>query len=379
MDPLSLEGDRPSVQDFRDEIIPLLYDKDRKWLLNNLQHKATKNCIILNRVVDSDVKFHCNCKQRTLLLVGDSPISGTLEESFKEKSGNHCIGCNGMYNEHSQFTPVGGLIHCVSSCSAFYEIRNQLLKEVPSVAPLFDEMSLTDLEVLLLPHSWSKQENFAIDHFCKRFHKISEIQAVCCDQPSLIPFLELEDEYLLNENVEGEVFDIDKRPENLIRARITKYDICNDSFEIDTDRLDVWDFNGVIKYWSQPNVLLNKHIQAGRATHVENPLELPRMSEIAKGTVFGTGIHGHTVEIKRGVQWLTCKIITHNADSAPTMSPNFHLAKFEHTDCWLDLRNLLQEDALRVTGASHVLGRLKECLGAFHSPSVSCEADARPG
>ena len=122
-----------------------------------------------------------------------------------------------------------------------------------------------------------------------------------------------------------------------------------------------------------------KHIQAGRATHVENPLELPRMSEIAKGTVFGTGIHGHTVEIKRGVQWLTCKIITHNADSAPTMSPNFHLAKFEHTDCWLDLRNLLQEDALRVTGASHVLGRLKECLGAFHSPSVSCEADARPG
>ena len=46
---------------------------------------------------------------------------------------------------------------------------------------------------------------------------------------------------------------------------------------------------------------------------------------------------------------------------------------------WLDLRILLQEDALRVTGASHVLGRLKECLGASYSPSASCEADARPG
>ena len=46
---------------------------------------------------------------------------------------------------------------------------------------------------------------------------------------------------------------------------------------------------------------------------------------------------------------------------------------------WLDLRNLLQEDALRVKGSSHVLGRLKECLGATFSPSASCEADARPG
>ena len=93
----------------------------------------------------------------------------------------------------------------------------------------------------------------------------------------------------------------------------------------------MWDFDGVIKYWSQSNVLLNQHIQAGRARHIENPIELPRMSEIAKGTVFGAGIHGHTVEIKRGTQWLTCKIITHKADSAPTNLPNLHLVEFDHT------------------------------------------------
>ena len=85
----------------------------------------------------------------------------------------------------------------------------------------------------------SKKTNLLI-FFCKDFCKIATILSTCHSQPSLIPFLDPEDEGLLNENVENEVFDIDF-PEGLFRVRITKYDICENLFEIDSNNLDIWE------------------------------------------------------------------------------------------------------------------------------------------
>ena len=113
---------------------------------------------------------------------------------------------------------------------------------------------------LVNPQNWSLQENNEIDLFCKNFHNRSEVLAIIRDQPSLVPFLDLDDFFLLNENIEGEVFDIDKKPENLIRARIVHYNAGNNTFEIDTEQLDVWDDGTGVRFWTQTDIPLNLHL-----------------------------------------------------------------------------------------------------------------------
>ena len=240
------------------------------------------------------------------------------------------------------------------------------------------------VEELLIAQNWKKGENVAIDHFCRNFCKRSELLAISHNQPSLVPFLELEDSHLLNENIEGEVFDIDKKPENLIRARITKYDICNNVFEIDTACLDVWDDGHKINYWQQPGIRLNEHLKNGNATHVSNPMLLPRMRDIQRGIIFDDGVHGQNLEIKgaRSARWMKSTVVTNYADGVPALA-NTHLLKFDHRgreeEHWVNLRQCLEANALRQEGSTHVLLRLKKCLSALSSPSESCEVYARQG
>ena len=110
-------------------------------------------------------------------------------------------------------------------------------------------------------------QNIAIDNFCKSFCRATLVLSTCNDQPTLIPLLDPEDDGLLNENVEGEVFDVDL-PEGWVRARVASYDICENLFELDTHNLDVWEFIDSIKYWSQPGIDLNQHLKNKRARHV---------------------------------------------------------------------------------------------------------------
>ena len=191
-----------------------------------------------------------------------------------------------------------GLAHCFSTCQAWDQVREKLMRLVPATKLLFRDPCLESVREILLPHDWSKKENNFINNYCRDFHKRSEILGACYEQPTLAPFIELEDSNLLNENVEGEVFDIDKQPEGLIRARIVHYDICNNVFEIATDQLDLWDFGDRIGYWNETGTPMNEHLIRGRAKHVPIPLTLPKIEEIQQGIVLGAGVIGQNIRVK---------------------------------------------------------------------------------
>ena len=248
---------------------------------------------------------------------------------------------------------------------------------------LLQGSSKESVRELLIPHKWSLLENQAIDEFCVNFCKRSLILAVCSEQPTLENFLAEEDEGLLNENVEGEVFDIDKIPENLIRARITKYNICDNTFEIDTDQLDVWETDDKFTYWTQPGINLNDHLRNGNAKHISNPLILPKIEEIVKGTFFGAGVVGHTIELKINNRWrkgiISEKLETDAMVQLPDGSSAKHNDLFtfvydNQVSCRVDLRQFLLSGTLRINESSHVLSRLQRCLSAQSVPAQAARS-----
>jgi hypothetical protein len=381
-----------SVSEFKERIIGPLYQKHRYELLADLRNRSKTKDIIIDHIVDEDVKFNCNCKDRAALLVGGCSLTETLHELKVNNSVNTCVGCGIMWNDN---VPVevdekseiieSGIAHCFLECPAWDVVRDDFRSNVqnnPALLELMHGSNRVSMNGILVPHAWSVTENQQIDKYCTDFCRRAAVLGVCKNQPTLASFISPEDEGLLNENAEGEVFDIDKIPENLIRARITKYDICSNSFEIDTEQLDLGEFNNRFIYWTQSDIKLNEHLQNGNVKHIVNPLILPKIEEIENGTIFGEGIVGHTVELKIKNRWRKGKISQKlRSERKITLADgrkvnHNDMFRFIHNNqvCLVDLRQHLLDGTLRKSDASHVLTRLRRCLSAQTVPAQAARS-----
>ena len=89
----------------------------------------------------------------------------------------------------------------------------------------------------------------------------------------LIGFLDPNDLPLLNENIEGEVFDIEYE-EGIYRARVSSYDPFSGLFEVDSTGLDLHNDNGNWVPFVQNGVDLNTMFNNHQLSHLTSFLEL---------------------------------------------------------------------------------------------------------
>ena len=159
------------------------------------------------------------------------------------------------------------------------------------------------------------------------------------------------------------------------------YDICSDLFEIDTDKLDLWEFENNFSYWSQPDIKLNIILQNGNAKHVVNPLILPEIETIQKGIIFGNGLVGRQAQIKIHNRWTNGEFTAYEGaqDGNEELDDSKNAYSFvsfrNNREVTVNVKQLLLQGALRMENSKHVLGRLTECLNAaFIAPTVPAQA-----
>ncbi len=370
------------ASEFKSRVANSVANDDRSKTLYNLRFRSNVANVLLDQVVENDAKLGCSSKDRSILLVGGHFLGESLADVSERLllDSNTCVGCGRDWE---------GLHHCFCICPAWKNIRDFFILNCAdnSIDDLLKNNSLPSLRKILVPQNWNKRTNLAINNYCRSFARHAQSLYTSHKMPTLAPLLNPIDRNALNENICGEVFDLNFTDDGTYRMKATEYDASTNLFEIDSTGLDIWVGTGA-KFvpWSSVGINLNEMLKNNQIIrHVTSSFALSN-EQLKTGVIFNHNLIGQSMNVKlQDRRWHTGAVVDYENNKHKLRFKEGELSRGKLRESgdgdvrWLDLHRCLSRGALRMPNSPHVLAHLKEYVSATRSPSASCEVDARKG
>ncbi len=197
--------------------------------------------------------------------------------------------------------------HCYTDCRVTENNLDELLTTIerddgPFQRPANKSELLTKL---LNPEHWSKNANIKINKWVTNTNNMIKKAHLTNHMPRLAELININDEFPLNENMEGEVFVVDNDSTTGIwagkrRFRATNYCHHTNTFDGVTTGLDICEDSQ--NWMTMPDMDLNDYQKAGRLKYIP-PEEVVWLNKdierVRQGLLFDSNIIGKTLKIQQ--------------------------------------------------------------------------------
>ena len=339
--------DSPYTQDeFKKLVLKPLLKRDLQRIWGEVEQSSRQSIQMSGPdPIDKLNRYTCICRNR-IRIAADCYEHIVVSRENKDL-GDRCIGCGDKDNVMTK-------THCFATCPAFSEERDSFFQNASDFAcELMLAGDVASVNDLLNSTLWCRKDNEVINNYCRQFEKTLEGIALSREQPSLARLLNPSDRPLLNENVVGEVFDLDMKEWGLYRAKILEYNAVTERFMIDTTGHDVDKDSGEFFYGEELDLNGMFQRKVSDITHIpRNRHLIIDIERLKNGLILTDNCIGRSIELKwtaRG-KYGTYKIIRY---SSPNM---LHTVKCIGGERTVDLNGGLRKGLVKTTFlAKHVL------------------------